>query len=128
AQRERRRGRRRRVGRTDRCRLDRRSWGGARLDVRDRMAAAGVESPDAEARWLTEAASGYEGSEWAAVERAEPLPRAAAHLDAMLARRLAGEPLQYVLGEWSFRGLDLLVDRRVLIPRPETEWVVEIAL
>ena len=48
--------------------------------------------------------------------------------DAMVARRRAGEPLQYVLGSWGFRRLDLLVDRRVLIPRPETEWVVEQAL
>jgi release factor glutamine methyltransferase len=46
----------------------------------------------------------------------------------MLARREAGEPLQYVLGEWGFRRLDLFVDRRVLIPRPETEEVVEQAL
>jgi release factor glutamine methyltransferase len=44
------------------------------------------------------------------------------------ARRSAGEPLQYVLGHWAFRSLDLLVDRRVLIPRPETEQVVEVAL
>jgi release factor glutamine methyltransferase len=42
----------------------------------------------------------------------------------MVARRCAGEPLQYVLGRWPFRGLDLMVDRRVLIPRPETEEVV----
>ena len=41
----------------------------------------------------------------------------------MVARRAAGEPLQYVLGRWGFRTLDLLVDRRVLIPRPETEVV-----
>ena len=46
----------------------------------------------------------------------------------MVARRRAGEPLQYVLGSWGFRRLDLLVDRRVLIPRPETEQVVEVAL
>ena len=46
----------------------------------------------------------------------------------MVARRRAGEPLQYVLGAWSFRMVDLLVDRRVLIPRPETEAVVEVAL
>lgn len=46
----------------------------------------------------------------------------------MVERRRAGEPLQYVLGSWGFRTLDLLVDRRVLIPRPETEWVVEQAL
>jgi release factor glutamine methyltransferase len=47
---------------------------------------------------------------------------------AMASRRAAGEPLQYVLGHWSFRSLDLLVDRRVLVPRPETEQVVEVAL
>jgi release factor glutamine methyltransferase len=46
----------------------------------------------------------------------------------MVDRRAAGEPLQYVLGLWSFRRLELLVDRRVLIPRPETEVVVEVAL
>ncbi|MST34669.1 methyltransferase, partial [Acidimicrobiaceae bacterium USS-CC1] len=46
----------------------------------------------------------------------------------MLERRAAGEPLQYVLGSWGFRTLDLLVDRRVLIPRPETEVVVGVAL
>ena len=47
---------------------------------------------------------------------------------AMAARRAAGEPLQYVLGTWSFRSLELAVDRRVLIPRPETEQVVDVAL
>ncbi len=46
----------------------------------------------------------------------------------MAARRAAGEPLQYIFGHWPFRSLDLLVDPRVLIPRPETEQVVEIAL
>ena len=47
---------------------------------------------------------------------------------ALVERRVAGEPLQYVLGRWSFRGLDLLVDPRVLIPRPETEVVAEVAI
>jgi release factor glutamine methyltransferase len=46
----------------------------------------------------------------------------------MLERRSSGEPLQYVLGRWAFRRLDLMVDRRVLIPRPETEQVVQVAL
>ena len=46
----------------------------------------------------------------------------------MAALRAAGEPLQYIFGHWSFRGLDLTVDARVLIPRPETEQVVEVAL
>lgn len=43
-------------------------------------------------------------------------------------RRVAGEPLQYVIGHWPFRGLDLLVDERALIPRPESEELVEVAL
>jgi len=51
-----------------------------------------------------------------------------ATLDSLADRRLTGEPLQYVLGRWAFRHLDLRVDRRALIPRPETEQVVEVAL
>ena len=47
---------------------------------------------------------------------------------ALAERRAAGEPLQYVLGQWAFRSLELSVDPRVLIPRPETEQVVEVAL
>ena len=69
-----------------------------------------------EARWIVEeyAVGGDPGSS-AAV-------RAAAR------RRLDGEPLQYVMGHWPFRGLDLDVDTRVLIPRPETEELVGHAL
>ena len=74
-----------------------------------------------EARWVVERASGWEGGDlWRHLD--DPVPtRAVAFLDGMVQRRRAGEPLQYVLGRWSFRGLELLVDRRVLIPRPETE-------
>jgi release factor glutamine methyltransferase len=43
-------------------------------------------------------------------------------------RRLNGEPLQYIIGHWPFRTLDLDVDPRVLIPRPETEGLVDVAL
>jgi len=57
-----------------------------------------------------------------------PPARARRHLSEMVERRRAGEPLQYVLGRWGFRTLELLVDRRVLIPRPETEVVVGEAL
>jgi release factor glutamine methyltransferase len=46
----------------------------------------------------------------------------------MVVRRESGEPLQYVVGRWGFRSLDLMLDARVLIPRPETEQVVEVAL
>lgn len=105
-----------------------RTWQARRAEIAARLAAAGVASPAAEARWLTEHASGHDSADWHEIEARAPHARAAARLEAMLDRRLAGEPLQYVLGAWSFRTLDLLVDRRVLIPRPETEWVVEVAL
>ena len=81
-----------------------------------------------QARWLCEVASGCDADEFLAVLDRPATERGVAHLDAMLARLAAGEPLQYVLGRWGFRHLDLMVDRRVLIPRPETETVVEIAL
>jgi release factor glutamine methyltransferase len=57
---------------------------------------------------------------------AAPGPATAAR--AMAVRRATGEPLQYIFGHWPFRRLDLRVDPRVLIPRPETEQVVEVAL
>ncbi|MEZ5271026.1 MAG: peptide chain release factor N(5)-glutamine methyltransferase [Ilumatobacteraceae bacterium] len=82
----------------------------------------------AEARWLCEEASGAFGGEFAEVLDDPATDRMLAHLDAMLARYAEGEPLQYVLGHWAFRRLDLMVDRRVLIPRPETELVAEVAL
>ena len=83
---------------------------------------------DAEARWLCQEASGLEGGEWV-LGLDEPATQAGvARLDAMVARRRGGEPLQYVMGHWAFRRLDLLVDRRVLIPRPENELVVEVTL
>lgn len=81
-----------------------------------------------QARWLCEEASGAFGDDFTGL-LAEPVTeRSVTHLDSMLARLVQGEPLQYVLGHWSFRRLDLLVDRRVLIPRPETEQVAEVAL
>ncbi|ACZ39334.1 peptide chain release factor N(5)-glutamine methyltransferase [Sphaerobacter thermophilus] len=46
----------------------------------------------------------------------------------LIARRAAGEPVAYITGHREFMGLDFLVDRRVLIPRPETEYLVEWAL
>ena len=83
----------------------------------------------ARARWLCEVASGsVDGDEFLARLDEAATVRMVAHLDAMIARLRTGEPLQYVLGEWSFRRITLAVDRRVLIPRPETELVAEVAL
>jgi release factor glutamine methyltransferase len=73
---------------------------------------------------MVEEISGLDRSRWSETASAGGRARLAAMVD----RRLAGEPLQYVLGRWSFRGLDVLVDPRVLIPRPETEVVAEVAI
>jgi len=81
-----------------------------------------------DARRLVERASGYDGGEYVLALDRPSTPRTRELLDRMVQRRVAGEPLQYVLGRWGFRRLDLFVDRRVLIPRPETEQVVEVAL
>ncbi len=78
-----------------------------------------------EARWLCEEASGCEGEEFLEVLDEAATMRMGLSLQNMVGRRLAGEPVQYVLGHWAFRHLDLLVDRRVLIPRPETELLAE---
>jgi release factor glutamine methyltransferase len=55
-------------------------------------------------------------------------PDAHQALRAAATRRLNGEPLQYIVGHWPFRSLDLDVDHRALIPRPETEELVDVAL
>ena len=82
----------------------------------------------AQARWVCEEASGVVGDEFGEILDQPPTARMLAHLDSMLGRLRSGEPLQYVLGHWAFRHLDLMVDRRVLIPRPETELVAEVAI
>lgn len=81
-----------------------------------------------QARWVCEVASGFDDDEFLEILDRPATRRGVAHLDAMLERLATGEPLQYVLGRWGFRHLDLMVDRRVLIPRPETESVVEVGL
>lgn len=78
------------------------------------LVASGMERR--EARWLVE--EFVPGGE----------REAALSLRQAAERRLRGEPLQYIIGHWPFRGLDLDVDPRVLIPRPETEELVDVAL
>ena len=81
-----------------------------------------------EARWLCEHASGFDRVELDAARDEVVSQRCGFALRAMVARRLTGEPLQYVMKSWAFRYLDVLVDNRVLIPRPETEVMVQAAL
>ncbi|MBN4047680.1 peptide chain release factor N(5)-glutamine methyltransferase, partial [Acidimicrobiaceae bacterium AH-315-P05] len=89
-----------------------------------------VRNPNAadEARWLVEEAAGFTAAELVLWRSETPTVGGVSRFDAMLVRRAAGEPIQYVLGHWPFRSLDLLVDQRALIPRPETELLVGYAL
>lgn len=81
-----------------------------------------------DARFLCEHAAGLDASNFDGALDDAVSQRMGGHVQEMVRRRLAGEPLQYVMGRWAFRHLDLLVDARVLIPRPETELVAQVAL
>lgn len=104
------------------------AWHSFHQEALARLSAAGVESAEVDARRIVEAASGFEGGEFHLGLAELATKRGVVRFDAMMERRLAGEPLQYVVGSWGFRTLDLMVDRRVLIPRPETEVVAGLAL
>jgi release factor glutamine methyltransferase len=94
-------------------------------EVERDLAAAGVPSPRADAELLVGHVLGVARS---AVARARLDESDVARLRPLVERRAAREPLQHILGEWGFRRLTLAVDRRALVPRPETEVVVERAL
>jgi release factor glutamine methyltransferase len=98
------------------------------ISWRELLAEAKQGMPAREARWLVEEASGWEGADHVLHLDDAVTKRGIARFDAMRQRRLAGEPIQYVLGHWPFRTLDLMLDQRVLIPRPETEGLVDHAL
>ena len=88
-----------------------------------RLAAAGDETPRVDAEWLVSHLLGTSRSGLAA-----RLDEEVDGLEPLLARREAREPLAFVLGEWGFRRLTLKTDARALVPRPETETLVERAL
>jgi release factor glutamine methyltransferase len=91
----------------------------------ERLASAGCESSRVDAEFLVAHVRGTTRSS-VLVDGDQPLSDdAVAELEGLVARRERREPLAYLLGEWGFRRLTLKVDPRVLIPRPETEIVVE---
>jgi release factor glutamine methyltransferase len=94
----------------------------------DRMAAAGVEDPRLDAELLLGEAMGCERAALIADGGVEVPASAARRFGELVRRRLRREPVAYILGRKGFRRIELAVDRRVLIPRPETELLVELAL
>jgi release factor glutamine methyltransferase len=94
----------------------------------DALAAAGVEAPRRDAELLLAEATGRDRARFAADPDAGVEADAARRFGAMVRRRVAREPVAYILGRKGFRRLELAVDARVLIPRPETELLVEAAV
>jgi release factor glutamine methyltransferase len=94
----------------------------------DRLSDAGVDTPrlDAELLLAEVLAVGREQLVLAARDAVEPA--AATRFRALLERRIDREPVAYLLGRKAFRWIEVAVDRRVLIPRPESELLVEVGL
>jgi release factor glutamine methyltransferase len=100
----------------------------ALVSASDALQAAGVDSPRLDAELLLCEATGRDRTDLAAEPEAGVPPAAARRFGETVRRRLRREPVAYILGRKGFRSIELAVDRRVLIPRPETELLVELAL
>ncbi len=101
---------------------------GARRALTARLASAGIESAELDARLLAGAALGLDLT-GLIVAAARPITAAeAARLEGFAGRRLKGEPVARILGVKEFWGLPLKLSPATLVPRPDTETVVELAL
>ncbi|MBV9310010.1 MAG: peptide chain release factor N(5)-glutamine methyltransferase [Solirubrobacterales bacterium] len=94
----------------------------------EQLRAAGCEAPRLDAELLMAFALGVERARLVIDAQELLSDDAVCHFEALLARRARREPVAYILGRKEFRRISLSVDRRVLIPRPETELLVEAAL
>ncbi len=99
----------------------------ADLLARGRRALPGPDHPSFEAEELLARATGRPRTWFLSRRRERALPGEEERFEALVTRRAAGEPLQYLLGEWEFLGRTFRVDARALIPRRETEAIVEVA-
>jgi release factor glutamine methyltransferase len=93
-----------------------------------RLAAAGCDSPRLDAELLLAAALGVDRSRLVVDLSASVDCVVLERFEALVRRRVAREPVAYILGHKEFRRLSISVDRRVLIPRPETELLVDVGL
>jgi release factor glutamine methyltransferase len=98
------------------------------LDATPRLAAVGSRTPRLDAEVLLAAACGTDRTALYAHARDRATPERRAVFETLLYRRIAGEPVQYIVGRQEFWSLDFIVTPDVLIPRPETELLVELAL
>ena len=95
------------------------------LDARRALRRAGVEAAQLEARELLAHAAGKSRQELLRDLSLYAPDGVEQRFAALLERRLKGEPVAYIIGEWEFYGLTLNICRDVLIPRPDTETLAE---
>ena len=98
------------------------------LDVRQRLRESGVESSTLEARELVCFGTGKSREELQRDSRLYASPEREAQVRRLVERRMAGEPVAYLIGEWEFYGLPLDSSQDVLIPRTDTEVLAEQAI
>ena len=92
------------------------------------LTGAGIEAAQLEARELICAAAGKTAEELYRDISLYTTDEIAVQTEALLARRLAGEPIAYLIGEWSFCGLPFYVSPEALIPRVDTEMLAQLAM
>lgn len=99
-------------------------------NTKKRLLDCGIESPEFEARVIFEELFGRNFGKDIIMGRLrrELSQSESARLEDMVARRISGEPLQYIIGEWEFYGLRFKVGKGVLIPRQDTETLADTAL
>ena len=98
------------------------------LDIRRRLRQAGIEAATLEARELVCFAAGKDKARLLRDGALYASPEVEEAAWALARRRLAGEPVAYLIGEWEFYGLPLDISESVLIPRPDTETLAEAAI
>ena len=98
------------------------------LDIRRQLRQAGIEAATLEARELVCFAAGKDKARLLRDGALYASPEVEEAAWALARRRLAGEPVAYLIGEWEFYGLPLDISESVLIPRPDTETLAEAAI
>ena len=92
------------------------------------LSEAGIANSSNEARWLLESLTGVKAGKLLLSADEETGEEQTGKYLSMIKERISGRPLQYIIGRWDFYGREFYVGEGVLIPRPETEQLVEIAL
>ena len=98
------------------------------ISLRNRLRDAGIEAAALEARLIAASAAGKSTEKLLRDMRFYATDEVEKRAEAMVRRRLAGEPVAYITGVWEFRGLPMEVSRDVLIPRVDTEVLAETAI